>query len=156
MTFEEFSGLIRSTTELGDWFELAAFESSAQFILVLNDELSVSLSLAPDSGSLSATFDVAPLPDGDAARRRIAELLLNANARQQSPVVSFGVSPFNESVTVSTLIPVKLGGEHELVASLTELTAFVEAWRPLLTSVESIAPAFSTGEELQATIYIRA
>jgi hypothetical protein len=156
MKLEEFTCLIRSAAELGDWFELAAFESSGRFVLILNDELSVTLSPAPDSELLSATFDVGPLPDSDAARHRLVELLLNANARQQSPVVSFGVSPFNESVTLSTLIPVKLDGEHELVASLSKLAALVEAWRPLVASVESSAPAFSIAQEMSATFYIRA
>jgi hypothetical protein len=156
MKLEEFTGLIRSTAELGDWFELAAFESSGRFVLILNDELSVTLSLAPDSGLLSATFDVGPLPDSDAARHRIVELLLNANARPLGPFVSFGLSLFDESVTLSTLLPARLGGEHELAASLSGLAAFVEAWRPLVTSVESSAPAFSIAQEMSATFYIRA
>lgn len=144
VTREEAGQLLTETAHIGNWLELTDFESSGLFILVMSEDMSASLSFNPETELLRATFDVATLPDDNAdARREIMETLLNANVlAHDGDGVTFGLSPHDETVTLSVNLPANRGGERDLAASLSGLAAMVEAWRPLIRSIESrTAPA---------------
>ncbi|MGJ0507804.1 MAG: CesT family type III secretion system chaperone [Methylocystis sp.] len=158
MTREEAGQLLAATAHVGNWLELTDFESGGLFILVMSEDMSASLSFNPETELLRATFDVATLPDDSAdARREIMETLLNANAfAHDGDGVAFGLSPHDETVTLSANLPAIRGGERDLAGSLSGLAALVEAWRPLIRSIESrTTPADAPEPDPQALLTFR-
>jgi hypothetical protein len=154
MTFEEIGQLLAATAEVGDWVELAAFESSGLFILIMSDDMTVSLGFDPETLFLRATFDVATLPSDPETRRERMETLLNANTlNQDRGGVCLGLSPHDDTVTLTATLPAKRGGERELAARLSGLAELVEAWRPLIGAASARKPAVSAQSQDQLILF---
>jgi hypothetical protein len=137
--------LLAATAAFADWLSVSEFESSARWIIVMNEELCASLSYDRELQLLCATFDVAPLPEAETQRNRAMEALLNANAfRHESAGVGFGVSPHDDAVTLSALLPARDGCERELATYLSRLGALTESWRGLLASFQNDGGATTT------------
>jgi hypothetical protein len=136
MTREEMGRLLKKAAKLGDWLQLVDFEASDLYILAVSDTTNVSLSFDAAEQLLRATFDITALPGNGEARNKAMEVLLNANALHRGGfLVSLGVSPLDDEVTLTATYSPKQGGERDLLAFLSGLVELVDAWRAFIRSI---------------------
>jgi hypothetical protein len=137
VTAEEVGELLVATARIGDWLEVTDFAHDGVYFLVMSENLSATLSFDRESATLRAAFEVMPLPLGHTrARAQIMEVLLNANAlSRHADGVSFCVFPHNDAVALLANLPATPGGERVLENRLRRMAMLVEAWRPLISSI---------------------